>query len=101
MTPSQAERFVDLLARSKAVWMDSKLLNLVEGANSPNHAFKLVMEKTGKRKKALAARWYAVALREADNRPLVGAAVRFMRAFRCSETRLTPQRLITLLTYED
>lgn len=78
MTPQEVERLLELLARAKAVWMVPELLNLTESAENPTQAYDLVLQKTGKRKKALAARWHAVACRD-FNADLVGACVRFLR----------------------
>jgi hypothetical protein len=69
------EKFVDLIARAKAIWTNPELLNLTVMASSPSEAYDLVLQKTGKRKKALAARWYAILLR--DYEPImVRAALR-------------------------
>jgi len=77
-TPEQTSRLVELMTRSKAIWMVPELLNLTERAVSPNNAYDLVLNETGKRKKALAARWYAVARREFDPF-LVGACGRWLK----------------------
>jgi hypothetical protein len=71
------DRFVELIARSKAIWLKPELLNLVAVASSPSAAYDLVLEKTGKRKKALAARWLAVAVRDYDPM-LVRSSIRFI-----------------------
>lgn len=78
MTIEQIERLLDLLARSKAVWIVPDLLNLAEEATSPNNAYDRVFQHTDKRKKALAARWYAVALRDFEPK-LVRACVRWLQ----------------------
>ena len=85
--PEGVEELLDLLARSKAVWVVPELRTLTEEANSPTHAYNLVLEKTGKHRKALAARWYAIALGpRLENgaqtvwRDIVGSSVRFMTA---------------------
>jgi len=78
MTPEQISRLVELMARSKAIWMVPALLNLTESAVSPSNAYDLVLDETGKRKKALAARWFAVAVREFEPN-LVGACVRWLK----------------------
>lgn len=52
------------LTRSKAIWKNPELLNLVESTPSPNKAFNVVLQRTGSRKKALAARWYRIAMRD-------------------------------------
>ena len=57
-------RFVELLAHSKAVWINPELRNLVAIASSPSAACKLVLQKTGSRKKAKAAHKFAQALRD-------------------------------------
>jgi hypothetical protein len=59
-----AVELVGYLIRSKAIWKNPELLNLVTSAQSPTSAFSLVLQQTGSRKKALAARWYACALRD-------------------------------------
>ena len=59
-----AVELVGYLIRSKAIWKNLELLNLVTSAQSPTSAFSLVLQQTGSRKKALAARWYACALRD-------------------------------------
>jgi len=80
MTPKDVKRLIELLARAKAVWAVPELLNLTESATSPSKAYNLVLARTGKRKKALAARWYAIACREENfGAELVGACVRFLR----------------------
>lgn len=79
MTAEQVECLLGLLARAKAAWIVSELRTLVEAAESPSKAYDLVLEKTGKRKKALAARWFAIAMRD-FNPDIVGAAVRFLGA---------------------
>jgi len=55
---------VGMLTRSKAIWRNPKLLNLVEGTPSPSKAFSVVFEHTGSRRKAVAARWYRMAMRD-------------------------------------
>lgn len=76
---SDVDRFVELIARSKAIWLTPELLNLVAMASSPSSAYDLVLQKTDKRKKALAARWLAVALR--DYEPMqVRSAIRFLQS---------------------
>ena len=89
---SDVDRFVELLARSKAIWLVPELLNLVAMASSPSTAYDLVLQKTGKRKKALAARWLAVALR--DYEPLlVRSALRFIGTH-----ELRPEKLKAFLS---
>lgn len=63
-TEKQVDEFVDLLARSKAVWMSPELLNLVATVSSPSSAYELVLQKTGSRRKAKAGRWLAIAVRD-------------------------------------
>jgi len=63
-TAKQVDEFVDLLARSKAVWMVPELLNLAATASSPSSAYELVLQKTGSRRKAKAARWLAITVRD-------------------------------------
>lgn len=55
---------VGMLTRSKAIWKNPELLNLVEGTPSPNKAFCVVLKNTGSRRKAIAARWYRMAMRD-------------------------------------
>ncbi len=78
MTIEQIERLVDLMARSKAVWMIPDLLHLAEEATSPSNAYDRVFQHTNKRKKALAARWFAIALKDFDPK-LVRACVRWLQ----------------------
>ena len=80
-TRAEIKQFLELLARSKAVWMIPELQNLTESAGNPTKAYELVLKETGKRRKALAARWYAVALR--DYPPdLVGSCIRWLRIWK-------------------
>ena len=55
---------VGMLTRSKAIWKNPELLKLVEGTPSPNKAFSVVLQHTGSRRKAKAARWYRMAMRD-------------------------------------
>lgn len=55
---------IGYLTRSKAIWTNPELLNLVESAPSPTKAFALVLQSTGSQKKARAGRWYACAIRD-------------------------------------
>lgn len=55
---------VGSLTRSKAIWKNPSLLKLVESAPSPTKAFSVVLQQTGSRRKALAARWYRIAMRD-------------------------------------
>ncbi len=64
MNEDDAIELVGFLTRSKAIWKNTELLNLVESSSSPSNAFSVVFQHTGKRKKALAARWYACAIRD-------------------------------------
>ena len=61
-----AVELVGYLKRSKAIWKNPELLNLVESAPnpSPSQVFLHVLKHTGSRRKALAARWYACAIRD-------------------------------------
>ena len=52
------------LTRSKAIWKNLALLNLVESASSPTNAQALVLKKTGKKKKGVAVYYYASAIRD-------------------------------------
>jgi len=77
-TMQDCERFVELMARAKAVWADPKLLDLTEKADSPTQAYEIVLAETGKRRKALAARWYKIVCR--DYHPdLASACGRWLR----------------------
>lgn len=74
---TDADRLVELIAHSKAVWIVPELRNLVAIASSPSAAQKLVLKETGKQKKAKAAHKFAQALR--DYEPLlVRSAIRFL-----------------------
>lgn len=64
MTEDGAIELIGYLTRSKAIWMNPELLKLVESASSPTHAYTLVLQRTGKQKKAKAGRWYACAIRD-------------------------------------
>ncbi|MEX0999929.1 MAG: hypothetical protein WD000_08230 [Thermodesulfobacteriota bacterium] len=64
MNDDQANELVGYLTRSKAIWTNPELLNLVEAAPSPSKAYTIVLKHTGSQKKAKAARWYACALRD-------------------------------------
>lgn len=64
MTEMQAVELIGYLTRSKAIWLNPELLNLVESAPSPSQAFVLVFNKTGSQRKAKAGRWYACAIRD-------------------------------------
>ena len=77
-TAKQVDEFVDLLARSKAVWMVPELLNLAATASSPSAAYDLVLQKTGSRRKAKAARRLAITVR--DYYPMwPQSAIRFLK----------------------
>jgi hypothetical protein len=96
MKSHDIEHLMWLLARAKAVWMIPDLLNLAESAENPTQAYDRVLAKTGKRKKALAARWHAVACRDFDA-DLVGACVRFLRFVPQGQKKLA-QFLVSLST---
>lgn len=55
---------VGMLTRSKAIWKNPELLKLVEGTPSPNKAFNVVFQATGSQRKAKAARYYRMAMRD-------------------------------------
>ena len=55
---------IGYLTRSKAIWKNPVLLNLVESASSPTNAQALVLKSTGKKKKGVAAYYYASAIRD-------------------------------------
>jgi len=59
-----AVELIGYLTRSKAIWMNPELLNLVESASSPTKAHALVFQSTGSQKKAKAGHWYACAIRD-------------------------------------
>ena len=67
------------LTRSKAIWMNPELLNLVESAASPRQADRIVFMRTGSRKKGRAAHAYACALRDHPDAPL-GALIAVLRS---------------------
>ena len=82
------DRYVELLAHSKAVWINPELRNLVAVASSPSAAHKIVLEKTGSRKKAKAAHKFAQALR--DYEPLlVRSSIRYLEG----SGKLRPEKL--------
>jgi hypothetical protein len=64
MNEDDAVELIGCLTRSKAIWMNPALLNLVESAPSPTKAQEFVLKETGKRKKGLAAYYYASAVRD-------------------------------------
>ncbi len=64
MNENDAIELIGFLTRSRAIWTDPALLNLVESAPSPNQAFTLVLKETGSQRKAKAGRWYACAIRD-------------------------------------
>lgn len=64
MNEDDAVMVIGFLTRSKAIWSNSELLNLVESAPSPTKAYALVLQMTGSQKKAKAGRWYACAIRD-------------------------------------
>ncbi len=64
MDEAQVDDLMLYLTRSKVIWTNPELLNLVESEPSPTKAFTLVLRSTGSQKKAKAARWYACAIRD-------------------------------------
>ena len=64
MNEDDAVELVGFLTRSKAIWNNPALLNLVESAPSPTKAHALVFKSTGSQKKAKAAHYYACAIRD-------------------------------------
>lgn len=78
LTRAEIDELLRLLTRSKAIWMVPDLLNLTESAENANHAYKLVFFKTNKRRKAIAARWYAIALRN-FHPDLVSACAKWLK----------------------
>jgi len=64
MDEDDAVMVIGFLTRSKAIWNNPALLNLVESAPSPTKAYALVLKETGSQKKAKAGRWYACAIRD-------------------------------------
>jgi len=72
------------------------LLNLTESAENSSHAYKSVFDKTNKRKKALAARWHAIALK--DFHPdLVGACAKWLKVISKQDLTLLKQFLFNAL----
>jgi hypothetical protein len=59
-----AVELIGYLTRSKAIWKNPELLDLVESARSPTEAYARVFKSTGSQKKAKAGRWYACAIRD-------------------------------------
>jgi|GEM_PF-7119614 hypothetical protein len=101
MIRQDAERLVDLLARSKAVWMVPELLNLAVEAESPNQASKVVLaHPDGTRKKAKAANLLARAYKDFP-KETVGACVRFAQVCCHESSGLKLRRIADLLTPED
>ncbi len=88
---------VGLLIRSKAIWKNPELLNLVESAPSPTKAFEMVLHQTGSRKKALAARFYACAIRDYGEESL-GTLVTILQSPRGAEKL---ERLLTPPEYRE
>ena len=74
---SSINRYVELLAHSKAVWINPELRNLVAVVSSPSAAYKLVLQKTGAQKKAKAAHKFAQAIRDYDPM-LVRSSIRYL-----------------------
>lgn len=72
MNEWQAVELVGFLTRSKAIWNNPALLNLVESAPSPTKAYALVLKNTGSQRKAKAGRWYACAIRDFGKAQLGG-----------------------------
>lgn len=72
------DQFVELIAGSKSVWMNPELQNIVAAASSPSSASKIVLEKTGSRKKAKAAHKLAQALKNYEPL-LVRSAIRYLK----------------------
>ncbi len=64
MNENDAIELIGFLTRSKVIWTDPELLNLVESSSSPTHAFTLVLKETGSQRKAKAGRWYGCAIRD-------------------------------------
>lgn len=85
---SSIERFVELIAHSKAVWINPELRNMVAKVSSPSAAHKLILKKTGSRKKAKAAHKLAQALRDYEPM-LVHSSIRYLE----SSGELRPEKL--------
>lgn len=79
MNENEVIDLVGFLTRSKAIWTNPELLNLVESAPSPTKAFTLVLRSTGSQRKAKAARWYACAIR-GFGKDSLGAFVSVLRS---------------------
>jgi hypothetical protein len=60
----EAVELVGMLTRSKTIWKNPELLKLVENTPSPTKAFSVVLRHTGSQRKAKAARWYRMAMRD-------------------------------------
>ena len=101
MIRKDAERLVDLLARSKAVWMVPELLNLAVEAENPSKASQAVLaHPDGTRRKAKAANLLAIAYRDFPDHT-VGACVRFAQVCCAEGSGLKLRRIADLLTPED
>ncbi len=64
MDENDAVELIGFLVKSKAIWKNPELLTLVESAPSPTKTHTMVLNHTSSRRKALAARWYACAIRD-------------------------------------
>lgn len=64
MNEDDVINLIGYLTRSKAIWKNPVLLNLVESAPSPTKAQAMVLQSTGKKKKGIAAYYYACAIRD-------------------------------------
>jgi len=74
-----AVELIGFLVKSKAIWKNSELLTLVESAPSPTKAHTMVLKHTNSRRKAVAARWYACAIRD-FGRDSLGAFVAVLQS---------------------
>ena len=95
-TAMNTDHLVKLLAHSKAVWMVPELQNLVAVASSPSAAYKLVLKRTGKQKKARAAHKFAQAVRDYDPM-LVRSALRWLKYVGNNRPELLKQHFSTQL----
>ena len=78
MTESEAVEIIGYLTRSKAIWKNPELLNLVGATSSPSQAYREVFMNTGSVRKAKAGRFYRMAMRDYGEVPL-GTLVAVLR----------------------
>jgi len=78
MHECDAIELIGFLVHSKAIWKNPELLKLVEDSPNPTQAHKNVFIKTGSKRKAKAAHWYACAIRDHGDESL-GTLVAVLR----------------------